>query len=240
LYPVISRENGLKQKRLRLQQRKLHDASAQENCEEDERLNQEALEDIGLECKCDAVDGGVTLICADTCAYCNADESVCGINSAQAFYELDSGKRTAIGGVFQYIVGLHDLLAVENLGCVEDENGRIISCETCNVFGNNQRCNSCEFQTCEDGRVEEIMDCSNIEQGAVFDFCQDVTIEEGIFKAFSTNEFKECTPLSLLEPITSSLSTKKSSKSSKKSAVHKFDSSTYSRSAKKMKSRRHF
>lgn len=212
-----------------------HTSGALASCEEDALLNEEALKDIDLHCKCEEVDGGVTLICADSCAYCNTDQTVCGINSAQAFYDGSSGLRTAIGGIFQYQnCGLHgDTLAVQNLGCVEDESGRIASCQTCNVHANNQMCNSCEFQTCSDGRVEEKMDCSNIEEGAIFDFCEDVTITSGVFQAFSSTEFKECLPLSVIDPITTSSKSSKSGKSSKKS----FAISDYSKSAKKMKSR---
>jgi hypothetical protein len=208
--------------------RRLSAAEALKACEEDKTINEDNLSDFGLECKCETVDGGVTLICVDACAYCNSDNTVCGINSAQAFYDNDTGDRTAIGGVFIYELGLKDFVAVENIGCAEDDNGRIISCATCNVYANNHMCNSCDFQTCPDGRVEELIDCSNIEPGAIFDFCNEVVVEEGIFQTFSDGQYSECQSLSLLESSTSS------SKSSKKSSK----SSSYSKSAKKMKSRR--
>lgn len=216
--------------------RRLSASEALQACEEDATINEENLRDTGLECKCETVEGGATLICVDACAYCNAARTVCGINSAQAFYDNDTGTRTAIGGVFKYELGLKDILAVENIGCEEDANGRITSCQTCNVYANNHKCNSCDFKTCPDGRVEEVMDCSNIEHGALFDFCDDVIIEKGIFQTFSDNQFNECESLSLLES-TSSKGTTSTSKSSKKNGSLALASSS-SKSAKKTKSRR--
>eukprot|EP00980_Cylindrotheca_fusiformis_P005636 scaffold1184_cov132-Cylindrotheca_fusiformis.AAC.57 len=232
--------------------RRLSVAEAMEACEEDAALNEENLSETGLVCRCETVKDGVTLICVDACAYCNSDETVCGINSAQAFYDSATGTRTAIGGVFKYELGLYDTLAVENIGCQEDATGRITSCQTCNVYANDHKCNSCDFQTCTDGRVEEIMDCSNIEQGAIFDFCEDVVIEQGIFQTFSENQFNECLSLSLLGehehpalPCSSSKSksfSSKSSKSSKSKSSKKHSSTDHSsessKSAKKTKSRR--
>lgn len=189
---------GVKKREVRQNARRLQAAAARQACEEDKAINEENMKDTGLECRCEAVDGGITLICVDACAYCNPTQSVCGINSAQAFYDNDTGKRTAIGGVFKYEKGLKDMVAVENIGCVEDDNGRIVSCSTCNVYANNHKCNSCEFQRCPDGRVEEMIDCSNLEPGAVFDFCGNVTVTSGLFQTFSDNQFDECLPLSLL------------------------------------------
>ena len=200
---------------------------AEQNCLEDAHMNEENLASIGLECKCEVTSGGVTLICIDDCAYCNEFRTVCGVRSPQAFYDGKTGKRTAIGGVFQYYLGFYGTLSVQNVGCVENEDGRIVGCETCNVFANDEMCNSCEFQTCEDGRREEIMDCSNIEGGATFDFCQDVKVDQGIFQAFSTAEYEECLPVSLL----------KSSKKSSKGKSSKRSKTMYSKSAKKAQSR---
>jgi hypothetical protein len=214
--------------------RRLSAADALQACEEDAAINEDNLSDTGLECKCETVDGGTTLICVDACAYCNTDQTVCGINSAQAFYDNDTGMRTAIGGVFKYELGLKDVLAVENIGCIEDVNGRIISCQTCNVYANDLKCNSCDFQTCPDGRVEELIDCANVEPGAIFDFCDEVIIEGGIFQTFSDDQFNECLSLSLLGSSSSSSSSKSSKKSSKSSKR----SGSISKSAKKMKSRR--
>ncbi|CAJ1930699.1 unnamed protein product [Cylindrotheca closterium] len=231
--------------------RKLQAAAARQACEEDKLINEENLNATGLQCRCEAVDGGITLICVDACAYCNPTETVCGINSAQAFYDNEMGTRTAIGGVFKYEKGLNDMVAVENVGCMEDDNGRIVSCETCNVYANNHKCNSCEFQSCSDGRIEEMIDCSNIEAGAVFDFCGNVTVTSGIFQTFSDNQFDECLPLSILinteptphptpapqhlppPPYYYAYPYPSSSKSSKKGK-----GGVYSKSAKKTKSRR--
>jgi len=247
--------SGIKKPKERQNHRKLQASAARQACEEDKEINEENLKDAGLECRCEAVDGGITLICVDACAYCNPTQSVCGINSAQAFYDNETGKRTAIGGVFKYEKALKDMVAVENIGCMEDDNGKIVSCETCNVYVNNHKCNSCEFQRCPDGRVEEMIDCSNVESGAIFDFCGNVTVTSGVFQTFSDNQFDECLPLSILiddvptshptpapqyhppygYTYTNSYSSS-SSKSSKRGQGK--GKGAYSRSAKKSKSRR--
>lgn len=237
--------------------RKLQAAKSRQACEEDKVINERNLQDTGLECRCEEADGGITLICVDACAYCNPSGSVCGINSAQAFYDNELGRRTAIGGVFKYEKGLKGMVAVENIGCVEDDNGRIISCQTCNVYANDRKCNSCEFQKCEDGRLEEMIDCSNIEPGAVFNFCGNVTVSSGLFQTFSDDQFDECLHLSKLtdntptayptpnplKPASGSHSYSYSSSSSSSSS-HKVSKrgkggfKVYSKSAKKSKSRR--
>jgi hypothetical protein len=225
-------------------QRLLH-SIAEAACEEDAERNEELLEDIGLACECKDHDDGVVLVCMDECAYCNDDQSVCGVQSAQALYEHDTGDRVAIGGVFDYVVGRKDTLAVENLECVE-ENDQIVSCESCNVYVNGEQCNSCEIMDCPDGSQAELMDCENIEEGASFNFCEEVTIEDGAFQALSTNDFEECLPIDLLGSKKGKKGSKKGSKKSKKGsksgADTLFNSSAssykYSKSAKKASSRR--
>lgn len=111
-----------------------------EQCQADAQQNEDFLEDIGLECRCREGDEGVVLLCMDECAYCNDAHTVCGVQAAQALYDLDTGLRTGIGGAFDYVTGFHDTVAVENLGC-EEQNGLFI-CETCHVYVNGERCKS--------------------------------------------------------------------------------------------------
>jgi hypothetical protein len=146
---------------------------------------------------------------------------------------------------FLYVTGRKDILGVENLECVE-VNDRIVSCETCEVYINGEKCNSCEFVDCPDGSKAEKMDCENIEKGASFNFCEVVTIEDGAFQALSTNEFEECLPIDLLGSKKGKKGSKKGSKKGKKGnkgGVYTLFSSSassnkYSKSAKKRSSRR--
>lgn len=112
---------------------------AEDNCEEDAQQNEEFLATIGLQCHCLHKDAGVLLMCIDDCSYCNDAQTVCGVQSAQALYDDETGLRTGIGGVFQYTTGFHATLAVENVGCLE-QDGVITSCETCNVYVNGEIC----------------------------------------------------------------------------------------------------
>lgn len=85
------------------------------------------------------------------------------------------------------------------------------------------------------------MDCANIEDGAVYDFCNEVIIEDdSVFTALSTNGFEECLPREVMETGKSSKSSKSSKKSGEKGSKKSSDiyEAKYSKSAKKAKSRR--
>lgn len=217
---------------------------AEDTCQEDVEAYEDLLEDVGGECTCEDTTDGVVLICMDACTYCNEDEDVCGIQSAQVLYDIVSGDPVALGGVFRYVVGYEDTLAVENLEC-SSTDGVITSCETCNVYVNGKICNSCELKDCGDGTFAENMDCENIEYGATFDFCESVTIEDdSVFTAFSSEGYDECLPLDQLDSKKSKKS--KRSKSGKKgggketslSITTAKSSKGGGKSAKKAKSRR--
>jgi hypothetical protein len=223
--------------------RRLH-SLAEESCAEDAQTNEDNLEDIGLECECKDRKEGIVLICMDECAYCNEKQTVCGIQSAQALYDEETGDRTAIGGVFQYVTGFHDTLAIENVGC-ESEGGQIVSCETCNVYVSGEECNSCELMDCGNGGQAEMIDCENIERGATFNFCEDVTIDDdSVFISLTTSgEFEECLPLDVLGSKKSKKGSKKGGKKGKgKGGTYQdyvlFGGGEPSKSAKKAKSRR--
>jgi hypothetical protein len=84
------------------------------------------------------------LACIDECAYCNEDQTVCGLQSAQALLDSETGRlRVGVGGVFEYVKGFKGTsLAIENINCVE-ENIVIVSCETCDVYVNGEKCKLC-------------------------------------------------------------------------------------------------
>ena len=93
--------------------------------------------------------------------------------------------------------------------------------------------------TCPDGGQAEVINCENIERGAQFDFCGDVSIDESsVFTALSTNQFEECLPLDILG------SRKGSKKGGKESKKRGYSDETfayqgpYAKSAKKAKTRR--
>lgn len=138
IHPKRRKSHVKKQQHVRSVARRLHDI-AEENCEEDAERNESFLVDVALDCRCRRRTEDVLLMCADGCAYCNDAMTACGVQSAQASYDIDDGMRTAIGGVFEYVSGFDDTLAVENLDCVE-EDGRIVACERCNVYVNGKRC----------------------------------------------------------------------------------------------------
>lgn len=223
----------------RIGTRQLH-SPAEESCAEDAERYEEILEEYGGECQCKDTNDGVVLVCMDECAYCNEDESVCGIQSAQILYEENSGDAIGLGGVFHYVTGFDETIAVENLDCT-GENGTIVSCEECNVYVNEQSCDSCEIIDCGDGSFAEMMDCDNIEYGATFNFCEDVEIDDdSVFQALSDEGFEECLSLDVLGSRSTKKSGKRSKGSKKGGSGEDFPIGVKpSKSAKKAKSRRH-
>jgi hypothetical protein len=166
--------------------RRLQDLEA---CEVDAARNEAGNVDRGTQCTCEDTTQGVRLVCVDQCNYCNAELSSCGVRSAQALYD-ESGIRIAIGGVFVYTKGCveGDILAVTESGCTPGT-----ACTECQVFVNDEQCNSCRLEQCPDSTtIREIIDCTNIEDNATFNFCDTVVVDDGVFEAFNNGEFSEC------------------------------------------------
>jgi hypothetical protein len=133
---------------------------------------------IGVECICKSKSTiGIVLVCSDQCAFCNEDQSVCGIKSTEVLYHGDNGPRVGIGLVFEYLkpgtamldvlssdlistahVLGHDnaqvetslvVLGIEEVDCEEDEETQQLeSCDTCNVYLGGSKCNSCQLIEC--------------------------------------------------------------------------------------------
>ena len=101
--------------------------------------------------------------------------------------------------------------------------------------------NSCDLKNCTDGGQAETIDCGNIESGAVYDFCETVTInDDSVFAALSTGQFEDCAPIEASEEHEQGKGKKGSKKSDlswrgKQSKVHNFSKS--SKSGKRAKSR---
>lgn len=73
-----------------------------ERCLQDEIIAERSQ--IGLECICKSkADQGIVMVCSDQCAFCNDDQSVCGIKSTETLYDSDNGSRVGIGLVFEYL-----------------------------------------------------------------------------------------------------------------------------------------
>jgi hypothetical protein len=181
--------------------RRLQDLEA---CEIDAARNEAGNADRGTECTCQDTTEGVRLVCVDECAYCNEEQSSCGIRSAQALYDA-TGSRIAIGGVFVYTSGCQegDILAVTESGCTPGN-----ACTECQVFVNDEQCNSCVLEQCPDStNIREIIDCTNIEDNAMFNFCETVVVDDGVFEAFNSGEFSECLPLDTVTTTTTTTTT---------------------------------
>jgi hypothetical protein len=162
---------------------------------------------------------GIVLVCSDECTFCNDERTVCGLKSEEALYDVESGLKIGMGQVFEYLKfgptidfmskdqqkkqdGDGIVLGIEELDCKEQEvedsyvMGR---CSKCNVYFDGAKCNFCEVTECGksgSGIFAPIMDCTNIQENAIFDFCSDIKMEEySLFQAFHPEQFHKCLPM---------------------------------------------
>jgi len=198
-----------------------------ERCLEDKMFSERV--EIGTQCVCKDKTGddisdddkGIVLVCSDECAFCNNERTVCGIKSEEALYDAESGSKIGMGQVFEYLkfgpivdflstehqiqAGDGIVLGIEELDCIEQDidNEYIMGrCSKCNVYFGGVKCNFCEVTECGktgSGIFAPIMDCTNIQEMAVFDFCSDVVMEEySHFQAFQPDRFHKCLPMNNL------------------------------------------
>lgn len=146
------------------------------------------------ECSCVAwANGEFRLSCKTGCGeYCNDEGLVCGVEGLIKQFQ-ETGDITGVHNSFVYQRGRDDAVSLAKLGCSDDGEGGEI-CDTCVVtVGRSGTCNSCQLQTCPDGSQAPVLDCENIESGAVFDLCDTaLDVAGGVFQYLSTDEFNDC------------------------------------------------
>jgi hypothetical protein len=146
------------------------------------------------ECNCVAeVSGEFKLYCKAECGeYCNDEGLICGTEALTKQFQ-ETGDLTSVSNTFEYQRGRDETVSLTKLGCADDGQGGEI-CGDC-VFdvGRNDICNSCQLQTCPDGSQAPVVDCENIETGAIFDLCDTaLDVAGGVFEYLSTDEFNDC------------------------------------------------
>ena len=140
-------------------------------------------------CASTPVTGEQTLTCTDSaCLYYNHEGTVCSTNSYG--YRLDVwGQPGAYFDGFQYLQeegGRQEKLIMEYQGD-----------ESCRVLIDGEECSTCEQILCvHETRGHLFKDiranCQNIEDGVIFDGCDTIHIDTGVFEAASANEFGTC------------------------------------------------
>jgi len=206
---IVSSTNG--------DERNLNDTPGMQRCLSDKIFSERV--EIGTKCVCRNDDDGIALVCSDECAFCNRDRSVCGMKAEEALYDIDSGLKIGIGQVFEYLkLGPMDIqmfgdqrefphndgivLGIEELDCEEEDTGDeyiLGKCANCNVYFDGIKCDSCKVTECGragSGVFAPVIDCTNLQKDAIYDFCSDVQIEDsGLFQAFLPDQFQKCLPM---------------------------------------------
>jgi hypothetical protein len=151
----------------------------------------------GYVCYCNAAASGeFTLICEAGCGeYCNDEGLVCGSQALRKEFQ-ETGDIMSVSNSIEYRRGRDEIVSLSKLGCSDDGQGGEI-CDDCALSvisaGGGGHCNSCQLQTCPDGSQAAVLDCENIETGAVFDLCDTaLDITGGVFGHLSANEFSYC------------------------------------------------
>lgn len=177
-------------------------ATAKAACETDAEFFESMAAEKKYSCTCEVnAVGSVTLGCTATCGqYCDTDEEVCGFEVHDQFYDL-SGTPYLVADNFFYTQGRTDRLSLVKRGCGQ-AGGALpgdVTCDECAFFVNvPQQCQSCSLQTCLDSEGNEyqapLIDCQNIEEGAVFDLCDKstISIDGGVFDYLSSEEYGVC------------------------------------------------
>lgn len=138
----------------------------------------------GTECEC--IDEGSTLTCADSCQSCNEDGSVC-LEMYDFGYDLPpSGLDNLHRCNMRYIKGRDEEISY---------NSDLLTRE-CWISIDGESCDSCSFPRCNNGRNGLRIDCSNIEEDALFDACNPSLDGGGILQWLGNSEFYEdgCNP----------------------------------------------
>ena len=149
-------------------------------------------ESMGTQCEC--INDGYDLSCADTqCLGCHPNgKGSCIENYDYGIAFQEDGKDNIWVCNMRYATGPRD----EEIEWVVD-----FEIQTCEIAINGIPCNSCNMQVaCSDGENGIVVDCSNIEENAIYDECtaSDADLEEGSdLLYFLDAEFRfqeECPP----------------------------------------------
>jgi hypothetical protein len=141
---------------------------------------------FGTNCTC--LDDGYTLACENTkCEPCNSDGTVCLDNYDYGIDYQEGGLDNLVRCKMRYLSGLRKATDIEYYG--DGQN------YTCTLVLNGTECNFCDVATCNDGFRGLRADCSNIDDGAVYDDC-DPSLTGGDLLQFLRPEFmqSDCPP----------------------------------------------
>jgi hypothetical protein len=148
--------------------------------------NQTQDDDENLVCECtDTENMGSTLECLSPfCQYCNANQTVCGVDTKSDTTFDRFGSLSFITETFQYIKGRDEELTLAvSFPAFE-----------CTVSINGETCASCETSFfCDDGSSDLKIDCSNLDMDG-----ESIVYECGeghpIFQLIDDDLFEECLP----------------------------------------------
>jgi hypothetical protein len=150
-------------------------------------------------CVCEDLNVNMTArTCLDSCNYCNEDLTYCGSPTSEEVFGI-IGETTTISNSFAYNKGRVEVVVIAQTDCEMDDMGEVL-CATCNVFVDGEECNQCTLNNCSTGANTGMrlpsFDCTNVEDDAVYDECDDsLIVQDGsVFEFLTTKvgEFDSC------------------------------------------------
>ena len=153
-----------------------------QTCQEAIPLEESVGTEFGTVCRCvtDLEELTATLECHDSqCTYCNSAETVC----TGYTYGVKFNRN---GEDFEYYE--QDDYRIGRQGSIRYTEAD----ETCSVSIGGTECSQCNMHDCSDGFYGVDVSCGNIEEGAVYNSCDDAFSSTGVFEAYNENEFEKC------------------------------------------------
>jgi len=155
----------------------------------------------GIVCKCTPRrDGYAKLRCDDSCGeYCDAEGTTCGERFVSAFY-ADTGAKQSGSNTFTFT---KPASSGESLAYHYQDGRNLIDPQPyCygDLFIDSEpfgRCTSCDLKECSNGRIQPVLNCSNLEWNMndlpLIDMCNpDLTIDAPLLQVFSKTKFRTC------------------------------------------------
>jgi hypothetical protein len=167
-----------------------HSISAKQVCGDLSVKEEDLDSSVACECMGEGAYGDYRLACVHlNCLYCNDEKTSCG-------NEMFATSINRFGEIRKHSEGFHYNEGRTDLVEYHEEIDPLLGDVGCSLSVNGLECTSCEFVTCLDATGANTtaisVQCDNVPEGANFNKCEAVYIEEGALEYYSDLEFEQC------------------------------------------------